>query len=517
MSSLAMPVGTVNVAMMTAYTPNDFVASVIDEAVVADLDLPFYPRPMPKPSMADENWLDPALKKDMLKQLREWHVSFDTARAARLGMRAAHASARKYMGKRCWLPMVTIESGRMHYKPSLNPQSSKADRALLDFADGLPIATDAQVYQGELTVSELWPDGLTPAQADKIVADPLRYDDWMHGDGPLLRLRAAQWLSEFHGTGLGYVDHMVHYRDQTCSGPSHYVALLRDDELAPHVDLVHSDEPDLYNHVAARAVALAQSIDTETAQAVARHGITRDIAKMVVMPRGYGAKRRSVENAIIQHFYGSIERGLMTAPYDNMYRFCLCLAECLWMASEDVMRRPLALQRWLGEVATQAAREQVQLSWIAPSGFPVAIAEWRKSARRIRTHVGQTLWCPKVYDDTDQLDGNAMRQTVPPTFIHSFEAAFLARAVQYAQHLDDPITDVALIHDSIGVHCTALPDLLADDGPIKRAWVDQYTPDHLAAVADCFQEQLADDLPALPDYGTHQASEVSLSGRFFQN
>jgi DNA-directed RNA polymerase len=180
------------------------------------------------------------------------------------------------------------------------------------------------------------------------------------------------------------------------------------------------------------------------------------------------------------------------------------------------MRRPLALQRWLGEVATQAAREQVQLRWIAPSGFPVAIAEWRKSARQIRTHVGQTLWCPKVYDDTDQLDGNAMRQTVPPTFIHSFEAAFLARAVQYAQHLDDPITDVALIHDSIGVHCTALPDLLADDGPIKRAWVDQYTPDYLAAVADCFQEQLADDLPSLPVYGTHQASEVSLSGRFFQ-
>jgi len=60
-----------------------------------------------------------------------------------------------------------------------------------------------------------------------------------------------------------------------------------------------------------------------------------------------------------------------------------------------------------------------------------------------------------------------------------------------------------------------LPDLLADDGPVKQAWIDQYTPDHLAAIADCFQSQLAEDLPPLPQYGTHQASEVRTSGRFF--
>lgn len=515
--NMAMPVETVNVAMMTAYQANPLIAGVLEEAVIADYDLPFYPRPQPRPEMQDENWKDPALKKDMLKQLREWHVSFDTARAARLSLRAAHASASKFKGKRFWLPMVTIQSGRMHYKPTFNPQTSKTDRALLDFADGLPIVTDEQVWAGELTVADLWPEGLTPDQARRMIAVPYQHDQWMYGDAPLLRLRAAQWLAEFHAHGLGYVDHMVHYRDQTCSGPSHYVGLLRDDSLAPHVDLSHSDSaPDLYSHVGQEAEKLAASINTETAQAVARHGISRDIAKMVVMPRGYGAKRRSVENGIIQHFYSAIERGLMDAPYDNMYRFCLCLAECLWLACEAVMRKPIDLQHWLADVATQAAREQVQLQWVAPSGFPVAVAEWRKRARRIRTHVGQTLWCPKVQDDSDLLDGNAMRQTVPPTFIHSFEAAFLTRAVNYAQQLADPIKDVALIHDSIGVHCTALPDLLADDGPVKRAWIDQYTPDHLAAIADCFQEQLADDLPALPEYGTHNISEVRTSGSFFQ-
>lgn len=513
--SLTMPVDSVNVAMMTAYQPNPIIAGVLDEAVACDYDLPFYPRPLPKPEMQDENWKDETLKKDMLKQLREWHMSFDQSRAYRLSLRAAHASARKFMGKRLWLPMVTIQSGRMHYKPAFNPQKSKTDRALLDFADGLPIVSDEQVYAGEQTVADLWPEGLTPDQARKMLAVPFQHDDWMHGDAPLLRLRAAQWLAEFHAHGLGYVDHMVHYRDQTCSGPSHYVGLLRDDTLAPYVDLQHADGPDLYTYIGQQAVELASGIPTEVAQAVARHGVSREVAKLVVMPRGYGAKRRSIENGIIQHYYSAIEHGRMAAPYDNMYRFCLCLAECIWLATESVMRRPIDLQCWLADVATQAAREQVQLSWVAPSGFPVAVAEWRKRARRIRTHVGQTLWCPKVYDDTDQLDGSAMRKTVPPTFIHSFEAAFLARVVNYAQHLDDPIKDVALIHDSIGVHCTALPDLLADDGPVKQAWIDQYTPDHLAAIADCFQEQLAEDLPPLPQYGTHQASEVRTSGRFF--
>lgn len=513
--TLAMPIETVNVAMMTAYSPNELIASVMDEAVTADLDAPFYPRPQAKPEMSDENWHSEGMKKDMLRQLREWHVSFDSTRGVRLGLRAAHAHARKFMGKKFWLPMVTIQSGRMQYKPHFNPQASKIDRAVLDFAEGLPIVSDEQVYAGEQTVAELWPTGLTPDQASRMVADPFRHDDWMHGDGPLLRLRAAQWLAEFHAHGLGYVDHMVHYRDQSCSGPSHYVGLLRDDALAEHVDLSHSDAPDLYSHVANRAVALAQSIQTDVAAAVARYGIKRDLAKMVVMPRGYGAKRRSVEDAIIQHFYLAIERGEIAPPYDRMYQWCLCLTELLWLATDQVMQKPLALQAWLADVAAQAAREQVQLSWVAPSGFPVTVAEWRKRARQIRTHVGQTLWCPKVHDDTDQLDGHAMRQTMPPTFIHSFEAAFLARAVHYAQHLADPITDVALIHDSIGCHCTALPDLLADDGPLKQAWIDQYTPDHLAVIADCFQEQLADDLPSLPEYGTHQASEVRTSGRFF--
>ncbi len=515
--NLTMSVDAVNAAQLTPYKCNPLIAGVIDETVQRDLDVPYYRKPIDKPTLDEASWRNPELAKRMKHELREWHASQNASRHSRISLRAALANALKYRDRRLWLPMQTIKSGRMHYKPTLSPQASKTNRSMLDFAEGMPIANDTAVEHAMATVADLWPDGLTVEQADRCVADPLRHDDWMHGEAPFMRLRAAQMLSAFHAHGLGYVDHMVHYRDQTCSGPAHYAALLRDDTLAPHVDLTDDDTaPDLYTKVAELAVTFARTVGTEVADAVARKGITRADAKRVVMPLGYGARHRSVENATIQHVFGAVERGDMQPPYPDLYRYSLCLTQCLWQSAQLLMSKPFALQKWLGEVAAQAAREQVVLRWVSPSGFPVASAEWQKRTRKIQTHIGQTVYVPVVLDDTDTMDARAMRQQVPPLFVHSFEAAYLSRVVSYARDLVQPITNVSLIHDSIGVHAACLEDMLDHFGPLKQAWLHQYKPDHLHQIAECFQGQLADDLPPLPEYGTHKIEEVLNSGRYFQ-
>src|SRR5690606_26728894 len=109
--------------------------------------------------------------------------------------------------------------------------------------------------------------------------------------------------------------------------------------------------------------------------------------------------------------------------------------------------------RWLMQVTRLVAKSQPEkkrIEWTTPLGLPVHQSKFDVRTRRVETWFDGSVIRPRLREDTDKLDPRQMASSVPPSFVHSLDAAHMQLTV--ARAAEEGMTDFATVHDSFGVH-----------------------------------------------------------------
>jgi DNA-directed RNA polymerase len=528
-------VRAMNALQSTPFEINRDVLEAAEYVRDREMDTGDYPalRDLPAPN-DPADWHREEIAREMNRQRAHVHAHNNKAFGRRFGFLKIVSLANRYPGP-FYLPTKADHRWRMYYVPSyLQPQGQDLARGLIQFHRGEAIASDQAVQSLYLSVAGACgadkgtlEDRLDWVEANKqeLVGYGTNWQanmDWLWKfSDPWQALRACTELAQFDAIGLGYVSRLISYVDGKCNGLQNFGGLTLDPTTCESVCL--SDDPlpaDIYAQIRDKALELAAELqsydrDFEMALAVARCGIPRDWAKNVVMVMPYSGTRWATNDNIHNAIHADLAAGI-EAPYPDIKRYSRFVNNLIWDALEGTLTKPVQVQQWLRKIAALAVESNTPISWVTPTGAPVKQAEWHSEPYRIKTAFNGAIFSPTLRRQTDQLARARMQNSIAPNLIHSLDSSILTKAIVNGLDAADPITDWVAIHDSFGVHVNARAALLAPDGPLKSAFVETYSRDILADLADTFREQLAGaDIPAPPSRGNFDIEEVRNSDYFF--
>ena len=523
-----------NVVQNTRLAANRDVLEAIDYVIERELDTEDFPAIRELPDFNNkEDWQDEDKRRQMNRDRSHVHAHNNKAQGRRLAMLRIESLARRY-DEGFHLPTYADHRGRIYYRPPyLNPQGQDAARGLIEFYDGIPIASDEAVQalylsvagacghdKGTLNDRHLWVD----ENYDRLVryGTDWRADlGWLHEfDTPWQALRACIELAQFDGVGLGFNSRLVSYADGKCNGLQNFGALTLDPETCDSVSLNSVPEPaDIYSVVRDKAVDAARAVeiwnkDHTLAQTVVRNGIPRSWAKIVTLVMPYSGTRYGTNDVVHNSLHADVAAGQLP-PYPDLRIYARYVNGLLWDALEDTVRKPVEVQQWFRKVATLAVDVNQPLSYVTPTGLPVKLEEWSSEPYRITTTFNGSIFTPTLRRQTDSLNPTRMKNSISPNVIHSLDSSMLVDTVVRGSTMDEPIRDWVTIHDSFGVHVADRPTLLAPDGPLKSAFVEQYAGDFLAELAETWSDQLGCEIPQPPARGSFNLDEVRHSDYFF--
>jgi DNA-directed RNA polymerase len=281
-----------------------------------------------------------------------------------------------------------------------------------------------------------------------IAEDPLeRLELWRGADDPWQLLQAAravrQWLED-PTQPIGCPVRL----DQTCSGVGIAAALLRDERLARHTNLIGSTRGDIYQVVADRVVQLLREEVELAGEVAARHavfwldfGVDRSLCKGPVMTSLYGATHQSLIDglvAAVEERKGQADlwrlQGQVLAPV----RF---MAGVIRQALQIEIAPCLALQDWLRGVSRAVVSAQKPIEWTSPMGWPVRLAAELEDTVASGTVLSARprQRSRRAGGRAGELSARATNRGITANAIHSFDAAFchaiVSRAVAHGAEI----------------------------------------------------------------------------------
>lgn len=445
------------------------------------------------------------LPKDLWKQNPEGQRSL-TAQAYTV-LREAERFADE---ERFWLPVNMDFRGRIYYGSSLSPQGSKLARALLEFADPVPITKERYpdcttsvpvaaftryglklhgfkwkdefrlMGPGSLPVGKMerYASELRCLALDACVRHPLRDLSWCSAKEPWLWL--AWCFAQVDCIDEGLPEFIVDspsrfpvYVDATASGMQHLSALLRDEQLAELVNIVdpYDREPpasywdtmmergpkDLYAVVAENLDdRLCRKLDAddgdgEMARWWLTFGLDRGLVKSPTMTLLYG----STPHGRTRQIKGELPRRNKTKPVIDDVKAADWLEKQLSTVNRDIAPLPAAFMDKLRTTARGLAQKGKHLEWTAPSGFPVRQREFQMKKPRWSVP-GMTV---TIHEPTGIVSAKDAANGAVANFVHSLDAAHLVKAVNAAAAAG--VQHVGVVHDCFAVHAGNVPTLQA--------------------------------------------------------
>lgn len=489
-----------NAVQAVPWRINKRIFDVVEQARALGLKLPSLPEPDTTPipeRLKDDAWalLDPKERQAHTRARREAYDLQASTRGVAIAVRDRMDVAAKVAGfPAIYFPHSRDFRGRMYPIPSRgpHPQADDLGKALIEFARGKPLGETGLYWlcvhaancagQNKLSfddrVAWAW-QNLRDIQ--RIAAEPLAWSQlWVNADDPWQFLAVCSELAYAmvqEDLGASFVSHLAVPLDGSCNGLQHLSAMGLDAVGAAATNLSSSEvRHDIYEDV---AVIVRQIVETDAAAgnelAMAWHGrVDRKVCKRSVMTTPYGVtargiRRQLVTDGLVPHWQG--QTGKEQAALSNY------LGDCLGTALGTVIKASKGIMAWCQTAAMRLAEANQPLDWTTPSGSRVRQAYYEQTERRIVTLAGKLV----VYEE--QLDGTIMRKkaalAASPNIVHSFDAAHLALTVNGA--VAEGITDLAMIHDSYGVHAC---DTLAFSHVLRREFVAIYKTDWLTKIRD---------------------------------
>jgi DNA-directed RNA polymerase len=480
------------------------------------------------------------LKKDemteaQLLQLTQWKTTASKVYASnartmskRIQFSRALALANRFNGKTFFFPYQSDFRGRKYVVvPFLSPQGAPYAKAMLQFAEGLPIENREQESwlavhgansygfdKASLEERHNWVLDHTP-EIISSAADPFMNRFWLTADDPWQFLAFCFEWQGLSNEGYGYLSSLPIGLDGSNNGLQHFSALLRDPVGAKATNLIPSDQPqDIYQVVADKVIervsALAAKGDV-MAQQWLDFGISRKTTKRPVMVVPYGGKLYSCREYIQDYIEERVASGATNPWGDDLFPPSMFLSSHVWAAIEGTVQSARGAMDWIQNIARQVSAKNVPMVWESPSGFVVQQFYPSLTERRITTYIDNTLVKPSFSEfNYSQVDRRRSTNGSSPNFVHSLDAA--AMTITICKAVDDGITDFAMIHDSYGVHAHHTPKLAKR---LREAFVEMYQQhDPLADLAKSASAVVGDVEPP-PAKGELDITGVLRSDFFF--
>jgi DNA-directed RNA polymerase len=457
------------------------------------------------------------------------HTDNLTLRGHRVSFHFTLDIAKRYNNfKKIFMPYQLDFRGRIYAMPHLNPQGADYQKALLRFAHGKPLGEEgwkwlaihgANVAGNDKVSLEQRVNWVLDNEEEiiSIATDPYNNRGWSTQVGGISVDKPWQFLA-FCFEWYGYVQHGESFvskipvaLDGSCSGIQHFSAMLRDQVGGAAVNLVPQDLPaDVYQLVADKVIEQAKwdlengTEDTlvhgddgtayvrEGTKTLAKQwlefGITRKVTKRSVMTLAYGSKMFGFKEQVLEDTLRPAFKSGQPFPFGNDgYMAAHYMASAIWTAVNKVLIKAGEAMRWLQDVASIAASENLPIRWTTPVGFPVMQLYPELKARRVRTAIHGKIIKMILNEEQESPDKRRMSQGIAPNFVHSADAAHLMLTVVRAKQ--EGLSSFAMIHDSFGTTAGETETLYR---VVREAFVEMYEE---VDVLEQFKEEIAERLP----------------------
>jgi DNA-directed RNA polymerase len=395
--------------------------------------------------------------------------------------------------------------GRLYPLPHFNYQRDDRIRSLFLFSKGIPM-TEEGMYWLKVHVANTgdfdkiskrsfedrvaWVDSaLDRGLFQDMVSNPRKITIWHDADKPFQFLAACMELVSAIEDPK-HITHLPVSLDGTCSGLQHLAAMTKASEGAL-VNLSHSDKPqDVYSIVAQRVKENLEAVKANTTSTQERNlatvcldeGITRSLVKRNVMTYGYSSQKFGMGSQLMEDLMQPLALEVLSGtrphhPYgsDNGWTASRFLASKIFEAIEEVVKKPAEAMSFLRHLAKALAHENKPVSWITPAGIPWINRYHQSTLQRVTlwlhdkgVNLSHSVGVPSGFNK--QIDKVKAANGIAPNFVHALDASHLVFTVNALK--EKGIEDVALVHDSFGVHAPNVPMLATT---LREQFVRLYT------------------------------------------
>lgn len=532
--SIKTTLAAVNAVQATPWELNRGVYDVMSHFLSHDMALAGLPpqsdEPIPDPPE------DPAQDPDSFihsKVFRDWvkrrHAIKDqniVNRTKRLEVARMTFIARRHVDGRFWFPHHCDFRGRIYPTCSgLQPQGCDMERGLLQFAVGKAERWQAHRWfkiHGANTWGEdkcgfgariVWVDDNREAILE-VARDPVANLWWTEADKPWQFLAWCLEFGEWVRSPETFISHLPISVDGSNNGLQIFSLLLRDTggaaatnvlPLAPGRGSQTAPPKDIYADVAEETVRIMKNgpwpdlpdgcEGREEEMAVSwltflDGDVPRAMTKRIVMTTPYGVTAYSALHYIADWYREECAGRGVTPFAGEGYKALLWLTAVVSQALDSIIGSAKECMGWLRDVADVCSEHSVTMRWTSPSGFLVVQGYENKARGRVKTYSGVQVRFRYL---DGELSARRQRNGISPNFVHSLDAAALAKSVVSAHEAG--MRDFMVVHDSFGCHAADVDDLLAH---ILGVYHDIFKNDCLQE----FREQIELQLPIgvkLPD------------------
>ena len=485
-----------------------------------DEEFPPMPRDFKTNKESNTNWRRAAAK--------IYDINLSTKSRRLLTAKVLHL-ANRFEGNRFFFPSNVDWRGRVYNIPSfLNIQNADPSRGLLRFFRSERVKTEEQARwlaihgantygNDKVTLDERVAWAMDYASEAQLIADnPTKHLSWKDSDSPWQHLAwCFEWATY---TREGKVDTKLPCaQDATNNGLQLLACLTQCEETAYATNAAPTPSPQDIYAVIADIVVSKLSEEAATGNVVARKwlafGVDRKATKRPTMVYPYGGTFYSCRAYIDEWYQDRLRKEHVANPFSEGERFTVTgyLSKFVWQSIQEMFDKPTKCMKYLQGVAKVLTRAGKDVTWTAPSGFPVLQHYTKQTSKSVSTKIaGEATWV-NFRDSTDELSVARAKQGISPNFVHSLDASILTRTVATANSLG--IWDFACIHDSFGTHSTRSQDL-AD--AIRKSASEIFSVDLLREFDDTLRRSDPElEYPELPEYGTFDPTTVKHSQYLF--
>lgn len=513
---------SINLLQKTPWKINKEVLQVIEQIKDYgnfDLDIPsFEDKPLPaKPADIETN--KAALKK-WKAQVTQTHLENVSSRAKRLRIFRCVDLASKFSEyPAIYFPYQLDFRGRAYCSHSyLSPQGDDLSKALLIFANGKPVFNESDVRW--LAIHGANTFGVDKVSFDdrvswvheneskimKVVEDPIQNTMWHEADKPWQFLAWCFEWYKYIQKGYGFITHLPVQIDGSNNGLQILSILARDEEGAKETNCIDHQAPvDIYGAVAKSVVEeLKKATEAEAAYWL-DFGIDRKTVKRSVMIVPYGGTFFSSEEYIKDWYTEQArKRKIVTTDLKLLSSRLRYLSKIVWTAVCDHTKCAQTIMAWMMKCASILCKEDKKITWITPLNFPVRQDYVNQKKVNIQTALGEKFkWTRISIDDPTIVDKRRNINAISPNFVHSLDASILHETVRMSSKMG--ITDLNVVHDSFGTHCTNVEELSAS---LRFSAYQLFQPDLLSKLHEDLQRLTDTQLPRPPELGLYDVSNI---------
>lgn len=414
----------------------------------------------------------------------------------------------------------------------LSPQSGDFDRGLIKFASPCKV-TQEGLYWLMVHVANCFDGvdlGLGPASDKtsfdervlwvkaqiktlrKISEDPYANNLWMDNETTkknpsFQRLAATFDLIKALDTGYSSIPVQL---DGSCNGSQHWAAIMRDEELAPKVNVAPTEIPgDLYQLVANVATSICKDNESKWPAIFYDYwdqAIPRKVVKRSTMCDSYGI----TDHGIRRYCREEGHLNWVDNPSDKtqaVNELAFLIRASLDGALQSSNEGKVFLQD-LTELCTSRGKHA---SWVTPTGFKVINRYTAQKVKVLDTHMYRNSRLQlSVIEDTKNPATNLAVQAVSPNYIHSIDAAHMAFTI--LKMAEDGVKNLSMIHDSYGCHCSFVPLM-------RKALTDTFYEIHKEPLLPSFKKDIENVIGPVgrdvPKQGTFNVGDVRNSSYLF--